>query len=132
MRQHFHHPRILCAGIGCRKGAAAADILAAIEVVCAESGLAADALTCLASIEAKKSEPGLQEAAKRLDLPIYFYSAERFASYRAGQASAKAREVFGIDSVCEPAALLGAGEGARLIREKRVVHGVTVAIAALL
>lgn len=126
------HPRVLCAGIGCRKGAAAQDILAAIDAVLAESGLAAASLASLASIEAKRDEPGLLEAARRLDLPVHFYSAERLAAYPVSRPSAKVREVFGINGVCEPAALAGAeesGQGARLLREKRVSRGVTVAIA---
>jgi cobalamin biosynthesis protein CbiG len=126
------HPRVLCAGIGCRKGAAAQDILAAIDAVFAESGLAAASLASLASITEKQDEPGLLEAARRLDLPVYFYPVERLATYPVSCPSAKAREMFGIDGVCEPAALAGAGEsgcGARLLREKCVSRGVTVAIA---
>jgi len=126
------HPRVLCAGIGCRKGVAAQDILAAIDAAFAESGLAVASLACLASIEAKQDEPGLLEAARRLGLPVYFYSAERLAVYPVLRPSAKVREIFGIDGVCEPAALAGAGERgheARLLREKRASRGVTVAIA---
>lgn len=133
-RRLFLHPRVLCAGIGCRRGASARDILAAIERALAEAGLAAAALASLASIEAKQDESGLREAARLLGLPLYCYCAERLAAYPVRRPSAKAREMFGIDGVCEPAALAGAGEISpgfpRLLREKSVIRGVTVAVAA--
>ena len=126
------HPRIVHAGIGCRRGAPAEEILAALGDALEQTGLAPAALAALASIEAKREEEGLLEAARRLAVPARFYPPEHLAEYPVSRPSAKVRQTFGIDVVCEPAALASAshgGGGTQLLCEKRVSGAVTVALA---
>lgn len=141
------HPPFLCAGVGCRRGTGAATLVAALRAALEESGLAEAALCCLASIDAKVDEPGLIAAAKELALPLRFYSAARLSALPVTVPSPKARERFGVDGVCEPAALAAAEDFARrappsvsgvhadaspasLLLGKRRFSGVTVALAA--
>ncbi len=124
-------PSAVHAGIGCRRGEDAHNILAALEEALAQAGLSPAALVCLASIEAKQNEAGLVEAARTLGLPLRFYPPKILAGYPVSRPSAKVRQLFGIDGVCEPAALASAAEGgkARLLRGKYICKGVTVALA---
>lgn len=126
------HPPVLCAGVGCRRGAPSSDIVDAVQTCFARHGLALPALLHLASIDAKTDEPGLAEAAARLGVPLRFYNARELSAFPVTSPSPKAREQFGVDGVCEPAALAAAGsrmsEGV-LVAPKTVLNGVTVAVA---
>lgn len=123
------HPRRLFVGVGCRRGAPERDILRHIRAVLASAGLAPEAVAGLASIEDKRGEPGLLRASERLALPLHFFSAAELAAYPVSAPSPKAVERFGVQGVCEPAALALAGKGARLIVVKTADRNVTVAVA---
>lgn len=122
-------PRVLWVGIGCRRGTTEEELLGHIQDVLAASSLAPASLAGLASIEAKQYEPGLVQAARTLALPLRFMTAEELAAYPVTRPSPKALERFGIQGVCEPAALAAAGRGARLIVPKTSGRRVTLAVA---
>ena len=61
---------MIVAGIGCRRGAAAAAIEQSIEAALSECGLERSKLRALATAAEKSDEPGLREAAARLSLPL--------------------------------------------------------------
>lgn len=126
------HPRVVHAGIGCRRGADAASIHAALRAVLAWHALAPESLASLASISAKESESGLRDCAGLLSLPLLFFPPHALAAYPARIPSPKARALFGVEGVCEPAALAAAEAGggkATLLAEKTVLGDVTVALA---
>lgn len=129
------HPPSLCIGIGCRRGTQADDILAFIQREFADLGLAWACIASLASLDVKKEEQGLREAARNLGVPLLFFSAQLLAAQETPSSSAKALERFGLHSVCEPAALLAAkAEGrrrARLIAPKRKTSHITMAVARI-
>ncbi len=79
----------------------------------------------------KQSEPGLAEAAKRLDLPLTFLSREtlRAQAVRVQTAAPHAEAAFGVPSVAEAAALAGAGPDAVLILGRIAEGGATCAVA---
>ena len=128
---------LLHAGVGCRRGVDAADIVAAVRAALAEHGLEPAALAALATVREKAAEPGLAEAANRLGLPLLAYPAPRLAAVPVPHPSAAAGTRFGLPpfSVCEGAALLAAQEArprgkAVLLAAKTVFQGrVTVAVA---
>jgi cobalt-precorrin 5A hydrolase/precorrin-3B C17-methyltransferase len=121
-------PPVVAAGVGCRRGAAAADITAAIRSTCATHGVDTLAVGCLASIDAKRDEAGLLEAAEQMGVPLRWYGAGQLGELgRPG--SGFVEEAVGTPAVAEPAALLAAGEGAQLISGKEAYGGVTVALA---
>lgn len=128
----YLHPALLCAGIGCKRGASAAAILSGLEAALAAAGLSPLSLAFLSSLDAKTDEPGLVEAAAALSVPLLFFSRQELARYPVSAPSDKAREMFGIDGVCEPAALAAAawrnGQGV-LLRPKAAFGNVTVALA---
>lgn len=123
------HPKVLHVGVGCRKNTRAEDILACIHAAFEREGFAVASLAGLASADIKRHEPGLLEAAARLNVPVRFFSAKELQTIPVTAPSPKAREVLGVNGVCEPAAVLAAGENALLRMPKNVRRGVTLAIA---
>lgn len=114
------------AGIGCRRGVSAAEVLAAIE---AAGGPAR--LRGLAALPRKAGEAGLRAAAEALGLPLILpeEAALAAAAPRALTRSAACLSATGLPSAAEVAALAVAGPGARL-RGPRLVHGrVTIAVS---
>lgn len=121
-------PRSITAGVGCHSGTVAADIVAAIETVCARQGIDPRAVGVIASIDAKREEAGLIEAAGSLKAELAFFAAEALAPLNRPGSEFVATQV-GVAAVSEPAALLAAGEGAELVAEKTVFERITVALA---
>jgi len=121
-------PRVVVAGVGCRKGAPAADILALIRRALAMKSVSPLSLTALASIEAKRHEPGLAEAARELKAELVFYPPEQLAAMNVPNPSAMALKHMGVTSVCEAAALLASGSD-KLLLPKTKTGTVTVALA---
>lgn len=116
-------------GVGCRRGAPADAIVQAVGEAVALARCELAHVRLLASAEIKAAEPGLREAATKLGLPLRFipadeirYSAKAFAHFDS------VREKVDLPAVAEPAALL-AGRRTRLILNRHILHGVTVAVA---
>ncbi|WP_461209701.1 cobalt-precorrin 5A hydrolase [Desulfocurvus sp. DL9XJH121] len=122
------HPPCLAVGVGCRRGMDAEAILAAVHETLAAAGLAPQAVLALASIEAKRNEQGLLEAAARLGRGLFFYDAGELAGFDTPNPSDKVLQTMGTPSVSEAAALACAGAEALLV-EKTRCNGVTVAVA---
>ncbi len=101
----------------------------------AEYGASTAELTALASSDQKADEPGLQQLAAHLNLPIHFLPAEMLAGYhgRLSQTSAIAQRVTGSPSVAEASALALVEQlsdrPARLWITKRKSANATLAIA---
>jgi cobalt-precorrin 5A hydrolase len=119
----------LVVGVGCRRGAAAAAIVAAIREALSLAGCELARVRLLASAEIKADEPGLCEAARQLGLPLRLVAAEEIRhTARAFEHSGFVQEKVDLPAVAEPAALL-AGRRTQLLLPKQILHGVTVAIA---
>ncbi len=122
------HPRCLTAGVGCNRGTACEEILGLIRSVFQERGLALTSLSGLATIDAKRNEPGIHEAAEALGVPITFYSADTLGRIRVPTPSNTVKRHMGVESVCEAAALKRAG-GNRLLVPKVRSKNATLAVA---
>jgi cobalt-precorrin 5A hydrolase len=121
--------RSLIVGIGCRRGAQGEAIVAAVREALAAAGCALDEVRLLASADIKADEPGLQDAARELGLPLRLIASDEIrATVYAFEPSKLAQEKVDLPAVAEPAALL-AGRRTRLLLPRQVLHGVTVAIA---
>ena len=124
----YLRPRVLAAGIGCRRGAPAEAILELLRATCRERRLALGSIGLLASIEAKRDEPGLLGAAETLGLALRFYTAAELAGVAVPHPSATVAKHMGVGSVCEAAAILASG-GGRLVAPKTRSAVATTAIA---
>ena len=125
-------PRIVCAGVGCRRGIPARNIENAIRTAFEEACISENALCGIFSIDIKADEEGLREFCESRRLPFVTFSAEDLMSVTGTfTQSAFVKEITGVDNVCERSAVLGAGSDCEdsLIFRKHVYDGVTVALA---
>jgi cobalt-precorrin 5A hydrolase len=122
-------PRVLIAGMGCHKGTPASELVHFLQESFKQAGLALLSLKALATIAAKKDEPGLKEAARRLNVELLWFTAEELEKMPVPTPSAQAARHVGAKSVSEAAALMAArGE---LLIPKRKGANATVAVARL-
>lgn len=116
----------LVVGLGCQRGCPASLLLQLIEQSLQAHGLVTEAITALASIDQKSTEPGLRELAEQLGLPLVFFSAVELAEFE-GQLSHRSTLAFthtGCYGVAESSALalaqrLGSSAGELLIRRQK-------------
>lgn len=117
----------LAIGVGCRRGVPAEAIIRLVGA--AMAGLAP--AIGLFTIEDKRGEAGLREAAESLALPLVFLPRDALAAMadRIATPSSAALARFGTPSVAEAAALAALAGRARLIVPRRAEESVTVAVA---
>lgn len=123
---------MIIAGIGCRRGAAAHDVEAALRAALADANLAATALDAIATIAGKNREAGIARVAEKLGVRVLSLpqSELKAASDHAVTRSERVLALAGVPSVAETAALAAAGPHARLLAARRSVGGATCALAA--
>ena len=119
---------VIAVGVGCRRGSSVAAILSLLRKTLAVTH-ASEAT--LYTIDAKKDEAGLLEAAAALGLPLIFLTRSELehVAPQVRTHSPLVHKHFGLPSVSEAAALAGAGAGARLILARVAEGGVTCAVA---
>ena len=123
---------MIAAGIGCRRGAAASEIEAAIRAALARANIAADALDVIATIEGKSAETGIREAAEKLGVAVVIVPQRELAAAadRIETRSGRVLALTGVGSVAEAAALAAAGPSAKLISARVATGSATCALAA--
>ncbi len=123
---------MIVAGVGCKRGAPAPDIEAAVRAALARANISADALDVIATIAAKRGEAGIQTVAEKLGLSIIVVSEADLKTTidRVETRSVRVLTLTGVPSVAETAALAAAGPAARLISPRLVVGAATCALAA--
>ena len=122
---------MIVAGIGCRRGAAAADIEAAIRAALTRAGLSAAELQAIATSRAKDAEAGIATAATTFGVGIILIpEAElKAAGERVATRSDRVLALTGVPSLAEAAALAAAGPSSRLIASRLVIGAATCALA---
>ncbi len=123
-----YRPPSLVAGVGCSRGAGAEEIGDLLRRSLAQAGLTERSVAALSSIEVKRDETGLLEAAEELNVPIHFHPTEELALVETPNPSELVREAVGTPSVAEAAVI---SSGAELVLEKRKSANATVAIGRL-
>lgn len=121
-------PRNLIVGLGCRKGKQKTEILGAITEVFQQAGLSINSIKKLATVDVKKEESGMIEAAEALGVPLCIVSREEILRIEDQfAASSFVKETIGVGAVCEPAALISSNEGSVIIG-KKACKGITIAV----
>lgn len=117
-------------GLGCRRGCSLDELAELAQSVLQEAGCEITALTALATVESRLEEGALCALAERWHLPLLGFAAAQLAK-QAGvlSPSAVVVEHTGSSSIAEAAALMAAGEGARLRVSKRKSAAATAALA---
>jgi cobalt-precorrin 5A hydrolase len=120
-------PRNLVAGMGCHKGTPEKELMDFIEYTFQQEGLSLLSLKALATIEAKKEEPGLRMAARSLGVEFLWFTAQELEAMPAPNPSPRVARHMGVVSVSEAAALKAGG--VELIVPKRKAANATLAVA---
>ncbi|WP_363349296.1 cobalamin biosynthesis protein [Methylocystis echinoides] len=118
------------AGIGARRGVAAEAVVDLVREVASRHGAPLSSLT-LFTLESKADEAGLRQAAETLGVKLLFLPLEALKA-RKGAApthSPRVQAMFGVGSVAEAAALVGAGPGSRLLAPRVATPYVACALA---
>jgi cobalt-precorrin 5A hydrolase len=120
---------MIAIGIGCKSGVKAAEIVSLVEE--ALSRTSSETIAGLFTVASKAHESGLAEAAASLSLPLLFLpeSALQPVACRTQTRSERVVQLFGVPSIAETAALVGAGEGSTLVVPRLSRGTVTCAIA---
>jgi cobalt-precorrin 5A hydrolase len=94
-------------GLGCQRGCPVSTLRALLDQALQAHRIELEAVKALASIDLKRDEPGLQELASQLALPLLYFSSDELASYqqRLSHHSQIAYERTGCYGVAESAAL---------------------------
>jgi cobalt-precorrin 5A hydrolase/precorrin-3B C17-methyltransferase len=125
----FVRPPSLVAGVGASRGVGADEVVELVHAAVDGAGLARPSVAALATVDAKKDEPGIVAAAARLGVPLLTYSAQALAGVPVPNPSAAPLTAVGTPSVAEAAALLWAGPRGELVAEKRKSAMATAAVA---
>lgn len=98
-------PRIVVAGVGCKKGTSEEEIETAIGRCLEETGICPKALCAVASIDLKREEAGLVSWCGKRGLPFLTYPAQRLRREEGDfTKSAFVESVTGVSNVCERSA----------------------------
>ena len=125
------HPAVLALGLGCERGCAPDELLGLAERTLAASGLAPEAVACVASLDLKADEPAVSAVADRLGVPLRLFDAATLER-ETPRLTAPSEVVFravGCHGVAEAAALACAGADGTLAQPKTKSARGTCAIA---
>lgn len=113
-------PQDMVVGVGCRRGVSGEALFAFLSAVFAREGWSRFRIRALASIDAKREEPGLLALARALNVPFLTYAKEELAAMQGNfSASAFVEGAVGVDNVCERSALCAAISEGWLLPESR-------------
>jgi cobalt-precorrin 5A hydrolase len=123
---------MIAAGIGCKRGAPASDIEAAIRTALARAQIGADALDAIATMQTKSTEPGIRAIAETFRIALIIVPELELiaANDRVDTHSERVTALAGVGSVAEAAALAAAGPASKLIVPRLIVGAATCALAA--
>ena len=121
----------MVAGIGCRRGVSADEVLAAVARALDHFAARRADLDAMATADIKLDETGIVVAGNQLGLPLHIIGGAELkeAAGRTVSNSERALELVGVGSVCEAAALAAAGPCSVLLGPRLVTGRVACAIA---
>lgn len=121
--------RNVIAGVGCRRGTSADEIVTALGASLTDAGYGFDDVRLIASADIKIDEPGIRQAACQLHTGLRFISSSAISSSsRDFERSEFVKSKINLPAVAEPSALL-AGNRTCLISKKKKYKNVTIALA---
>lgn len=120
-------PKNINIGIGCRKGMEGRRIIEAIEEALDEVSLSNKSIKTIGTVEVKKDEKGIIEAAKYFNCPMKIFTIDEIKEVEDKfEKSQFVKDTIGVYSVSEPSAYL---LGGRLITKKSKHNGITISIS---
>ncbi|THB66130.1 MAG: cobalamin biosynthesis protein CbiG [Desulfovibrio sp.] len=121
-------PPCLALGMGCRKEVDPGELVAFVNEVLWKNNLARASVWKMGTVEAKKDDENMTQAATLLGLDLEYFSSEILNTVDVPHPSPGAQKHLGVDSVSEASALLLAGS-TELMVPKQATSRATLAIA---
>lgn len=117
----IYRPKSLIVGIGCDKNTSLETLETGVNEFFEEFGLSTKAIKSFATIDIKLSEPGLQELAKKWQIPLIAYTAKELDSIENGieNPSETVKKFIGTKTVAEGASLLAAKTNKLLVPKQK-------------
>ena len=123
-------PKRYAIGMGCRRGKPFEELRAFAEEILAENRIDINDAGCIATIDVKKDEEGLNRLSQAWRMPLITFDAGVLAKAEGSFShSETVLEKVGVDNVCERAAVLAAGRGSQIAVKKTARDGMTIAVA---
>lgn len=130
----------LWVGLGCRQGTPLPLFEQALRMVCRQYSIDWAAIAGLATIDAKRTEPGLLAFSLVQNWPLIYFTQAELERYTVPNPSVVVKAAVGVSSVCEAAALRAAAQASpemqstlmvpkQIFRGSQAFGSVTVAIA---
>ncbi|MGC9517699.1 MAG: cobalt-precorrin 5A hydrolase [Methanomicrobiales archaeon] len=124
-------PKEMVLGLGSKRGVSTYQVTNAVKKALKFLNLPIERIDKISTADIKKDELGIINFANKYDKPIEIISIDSLKNFKRVKLtkSSFVQEVLGVDGVCEPCALISAGDNSRLILRKLSVKGVTVSVA---
>lgn len=124
-------PEKLVVGLGARKDVSVQSVLTAVKEALHTLNLPLERVDAVATAEPKSEEMGIIKAADILGRPLEIISLNRIMEFEHPDCSTSSlvKKTFGVGGICEPAALLAAGNNSHLLYRKKAYDKVTIAVA---
>lgn len=124
-------PRVVCLGIGCKRGKSKQEIQEVVDKVLFEAGIFKEAISTIGTIDLKANEEGLIAFAYDLGIALECYTSTELNGVQGNfHPSEFVTKITGVDNVCERAAVR-ASKGGELVISRVAQNGVTVAVAVI-
>jgi cobalt-precorrin 5A hydrolase len=122
---------MIVAGIGCRRGALSEEVVSLVHAALASFGIEHEELDAIATETSKANEGGIEDAARRLSVPLIRCPIEKLGDVASEVMthSSRVQALKGVPSIAEASALVAAGRNARLLGARIATDNVTCAIA---
>ncbi|ABM72911.1 bifunctional cbiH protein and precorrin-3B C17-methyltransferase [Prochlorococcus marinus str. MIT 9515] len=118
------HPAMLWIGLGCERNTSKQLIEDSIQKFLATNNLSPLSIAGYATIDIKKDEQAFLKISRENKLPIKFFRAELLSTINVPNPSNIVLNEIGTPSVAEAACILAAGEGAKLLGEKKIFKNI--------
>jgi len=125
------NPKKIVVGIGSRKNITSDDVINAVSYVLKILDLPVKRIDLIATGQMKQNESGIIDAALKFGVPLEIIPEDLLKEFKYPNMTGSdfVMKKFGVMGVCEPSALIAAGDGSSLIFRKTPYNGVTVAVA---
>jgi cobalt-precorrin 5A hydrolase len=122
---------MIVAGIGCKRGTSAEDIVSLVLAVLSTFGIDRENLDAIATETSKADECGIADAARSLSVRLIRCSIADLdrAADKVMTRSSRVQALKGVPSIAEASALVAAGRNARLLGARVATDKITCAIA---
>ncbi|GAB4307678.1 MAG: cobalamin biosynthesis protein [Methanobacteriaceae archaeon] len=124
-------PKKLVVGVGSRKNVSTSQFSLAIKKALNYLNLPIERIDLISTAEMKKNEEAIINFSTDYNIPLDIISLNTLKDFESDEYedSKFVKEIFGVGGVCQPCALISAGQNSRLILKKIAYNGVTVAVA---